>query len=433
MIVSPSRAGAYDALFRIETEKAFSSILLANLDASLSDVDRSLCRELVLGSLRRQIYLDRIIDALAKGKTLDIEVRIVLRLGIYQLLFLSRIPPYSAINESVNLAVRAKKRSAKGFVNAILRGLTRGLPKIASRDPTERLSVETSHPRWLIEKWIGDIGMAETASLAAANNMLPKPTFRDLDQDDVGVHGLIQEAKQSELVENCYIADRFTVRLVELAAAGKIYIQDEASQLVAGVIRAQHGSKILDLCAAPGGKTGILASNNGSARLLAAGDVHPGRINLLRENLTRQHTTNVSIVQYDARRSLPFADSAFDAVLVDAPCSGTGTIRHNPEIRYSLGHEDFPALAVKQLSILNNASKSLKPGGLLVYSTCSLEPEENESVRDRFLQLNGNFRVEQRNFPWPLLSDGGSLRIWPHRSGTDGFFITTFQRSADGA
>lgn len=428
MKISPARTAACDILLRVETQRAFSSILLSQISGEVSTADRALCHELVLGTLRRQIYLDRIIDLFAKGKKLDIEVRIALRLGLYQIRF-TRIPPYSAINESVNLVARARKTSAKGFVNAILRRASKEDPVIEFGDETERVSVETSHPRWLIEKWIAAFGFEETEKLAAANNEIPPTAFRVIDDSNAEVKTLLGSSLKSRHVEGCYLAAPVSENVHELAAAGFVYIQDEASQVTAHQVRIGVTGRILDVCAAPGGKTGLIVRNNQSS-LVVAGDLHRSRIEFLRENCRRQQAESVAIVRYDAEHPLPFAESTFDAVLVDAPCSGTGTIRHNPELRYFLDPEDFAPLRSKQLAILKNASYLVKQGGSLIYSTCSLEMEENESVCKEFLAAMPEFRAVAPDVSQEFITDEGFARTWPHRNSMDGFFIARFERRA---
>lgn len=428
MKISPARTAAYDILLRIETQRAFSSILLSQL-ADVSTADRSLCHELVLGTLRRQIYLDRLVDLFAKEKKLDVEVRVVLRLGVYQLRF-TRVPSYSAINESVNLVARARKTSAKGFVNAVLRRTSTEIPVIQFADEIDRVSVETSHPRWLIEKWIAEIGFEETESLAAANNEIRPTAFRVIDGSNAEGETLIAASRKSVYVEGCYIAAQSGGNLHQLATKGLIYIQDEASQMAAHQVKISRAGKILDVCAAPGGKTGLIARNN-PASFVAAGDLHAARAEFLRENCRRQGVDSIAVVQYDAVRPLPFAESTFDAVLVDAPCSGTGTIGHNPELRYFLDPTDFDSLLEKQLAILKNASQVVKKGGLLIYSTCSLEREENEVVCDGFLAAIPGFQNRVPSVSREFITDRGDARTWPQRHSMDGFFIAWFERSAE--
>jgi 16S rRNA (cytosine967-C5)-methyltransferase len=374
MSVSPARAASFDILLRIERERAFSSVLLPLYAERLSPADRSLCHELVLGTLRRQIKLDRILDALASGKKLDVEVRIALRLGLYQLLFLTKVPPRAAINESVELVKKARKRSASGFANAILRRASRENIEIPYADDIDRISVEASHPRWLIERWAAQLGFEDAEKLAASNNNPAKIAFRVIGDPSDKVSELIGPATASDTVDGCFLLDRSTPLLRELSTRNQVYLQDEASQMVALAVHVPSGGRFLDVCAAPGGKTGLVAKHR-SPSLSVAGDLYQQRVELLRDNM-RKLGVDVKIVRYNAETTLPFERETFDAILVDAPCSGTGTIRHNPEIRYFLGPSDIEELSFKQRRILGEASKAVKKGGVLVYSTCSLEPEE---------------------------------------------------------
>lgn len=428
MKISPARVSAFDILLRIETEKAFSSVLLPIYEEKLAANDRALCHELVLGALRRQMYLDKLIEYFAGEKKLDIAVRIALRLGIYQLLYLDKVPTYSAINESVNLVQRAKKTSAKGFVNAILRRVGEGVPAFDFADEIEQISIETSHPRWLIEKWEQSFGIDEARELAVANNTVPRVAFRFSPK---GAELETRDLDRSEFVDGCYVAPSLDPELRSMAEAGEIYVQDEASQMVSRYVAEllPDGSSFIDICAAPGGKTTHVAAI-GSASLIVAGDLHASRIRTLRSTCARQGLDSVNIVQYDAEVSLPFAEDSFDVVFVDAPCSGTGTIRHNPEIRYFLQSDDFSALASKQRSILENASKVVRPGGRLIYSTCSIEREENEEVCTAFEGADSGFRRISPAVPSRFRTQEGFARTFPHRDNIDGFFIAAFERTA---
>ena len=439
MKISPARTAAFDILLRIETEKAFTSVLLPQYEDKLSPADRALCHELVLGTLRRQIWLDRVIDALTGGKKLDIEVRIALRLGIYQLNFLDKVPPYSAINESVNLVQRARKTSAKPFVNAVLRRTAKDQVQLSYADDMDRISIETSHPRWLIEKWIGDLGQDEAAKLAEANNRIGSTAFRVIGEPTDEVAEMLSAARPSEYVEGCYLLQKparskgtlsknlATGALTTCGPLQQIYFQDEASQMAALSIAIPEDGRFLDVCAAPGGKTGLIATHHPTATVIA-GDVHWQRVQFLIENCENQRARTVSVLQYDAENALPFADESFDAVLVDAPCSGTGTIRRNPEIRYFLQPDDLSELPLKQLRILAEASKLVKPGGVLTYSTCSLEKEENESVCGQFLASQPSFRPVQPRVPSRFVTNDGFARTFPHRDDMDGFFVAAFER-----
>lgn len=427
MKISPARVAAFTILKRIETERAFSSILLPEHEENLSFKDRALCHQIVLGTLRKIIFLDRAIDQYAGRSKIDVDVRVSLRIGLYQLWFLDKIPDHSAVDESVNLVVRAKKNSARGFANAVLRRAIREPFVPQFEDDFERLSVETSHPRWLIERWSQALGFAEAEKLAAANNTVPKTALRftAMARDREAFPGIAP----SKNVSGCFIADSFTPDLAAAARAGEIYFQDEGSQLVGGAVRLPRTGRFIDVCAAPGSKaTQIMTANIGSAVEIFAGDFHANRTRLLLDNARSQGLQNLKVVRYDAERHLPFDESSFDVVLVDAPCSGTGTIRHNPEIRYLLDPGDFDILSDKQRRILRNASKLVKIGGSLIYSTCSLEREENEVVAEDFLGSCPDFVKIRPNVDERFMNGDDFARTLPHRDEMDGFFIAAFQR-----
>jgi 16S rRNA (cytosine967-C5)-methyltransferase len=410
--VSPARLAAFHILSKVETDKSFSSVLLPIYEENLAVNDRGLCHELTLGTLRKQIYLDKIIETFS-GNKLDVSVRIALRLGLYQLLFLDKIPAYSAINESVNLVHLVKKQSATGFVNAILRRSTREKfePKFA--DETERISLETSHPRWLIERWTKNFGIEETEKIAVANNETPKLNFRFTVKTDEETRKFCETATRRELYE--------------LATEGKIFFQDRGSQIIGQTVALKADERFLDVCAAPAGKLSQVATDN-NKNLIVGGDLHFRRIEIMREICAKQGLENLNFLQYNAENSLPFADESFDVILLDAPCTGTGTIRHNPEIRYHLQEKDFTELFEKQLKILTNASKLLTLHGRLIYSTCSLEVEENEQVIETFTAQNPNFETSRTNLPEKFLTDKGFARTFPNRDDIDGFFISELVR-----
>ena len=428
MKISPARLAAFEILVKIESEGAFSSNLLPLYEESLSDKDRSLCHELTLGTLRRQMYLDKIIEQFSKAKKFDVEVLISLRLGLYQLLFLDRVPDYSAINESVDLVKKAKKQSASGLVNAILRRATRETPVLNYVDDVDRVSIETSHPRWLVERWMREFGTGDAFRIAASNNNIPRIAFRKTNVQNSWNFDLA-EFIPSEFVDGCLLADRFSPALQNLEREGSIYLQDEASQMVAASIKLADGEIFLDVCASPGSKTTGIALIKTRASIFA-GDVSDRRVIFLKSNCEKQGVSDVKIAQYDASVALPFVSNSFDTVLVDAPCTGTGTIRHNPEIRYRLKPDDLIDLPIKQLKILTNASNLVKAGGSLIYSTCSLEREENETVCNLFLKLNSNFRVSRPRIADQFVSGDGFARTFPHRDNMDGFFIAVLQKQS---
>lgn len=417
MKISPARIAAFEILTKIETEKAFSSVLLPLYEEKLADVDRGLCHEITLGVLRKQLYLDKLIEKLTNGKKLDRSVKVILRIALYQLKFLDRIPAHAAINEAVNLTQRAKKTSAKGFVNAVLRRFTRENIELKFKDVIERISIETSHPRWLIEKWNAEFGSEETEKLAIANNTTPKMNFRFT----VKTTDAVKKSLENGEVDTKYLR--------ELAESGKIYFQDEGSELVGKAVALKENESFFDVCAAPGSKTTQISNSEfHQTNLFVAGDLYWNRVKVLQENCRKQGARFVNILRYDAENSLPFAEGSFDVVLLDAPCSGTGTIRHNPEIRYFLAEKDFAELSLKQRTILKNASKLVKHGGRMIYSTCSLEMEENEQICREFLAENETFYQLRPAVHENYLTAEDFARTFPQRDNIDGFFIAVFAK-----
>lgn len=432
MKISPARSTTFDILLRIEKQRSFSSELLPRYTEKLSAADRGLCYEITLGVLRRKLFLDRVIANLTNGKKIDIEARVSLWIGLFQLHFLDRIPHYSIVNESVELVVKARKTSARSFVNALLRRAIREPADLQFATESEKLSVETSHPLWLVEKWIADLGLTRTQSICTANNLIPRAAFRYTCRTNAETVKTIESnhelgIKPSEIINNAFIAEKISDELRNYAEGGNIYFQDEASQVVANLIELNNGGSFLDVCASPGGKTGLAAKNASSVKdLIIAGDLHESRVLKLSENLKNQGCENVNIVRYDALAGLPFGDQSFDTVLVDAPCSGTGTISRNPELRYLLQETDIKDLASKQFKILEEASRLVKIGGRLIYSTCSLEREENEDVVSAFLNDHAHFKSLRPQINERLLTKDGFIRTYPDRDGTDGFFMAIF-------
>jgi 16S rRNA (cytosine967-C5)-methyltransferase len=458
MQISPARRAAFEVLRRVEAESAYSSALLAKTDDDLNARDRALCHELVLGVLRRQLWLDLTIENFAARPidSLDPGVVIALRLGLYQLRFLSRIPPSAAINESVNLVKAARLKSAATFANAVLRRATREPdydPAAGVTDEFEKLAIETSHPRWLVERWIRQFGPEEAAAIARANNEPAVVAFRftagalrDGDDSTAGIINQLRAAGavlvDSKIAPGAWRLVRepdgvsttagpgqagMTLLLRKLTAAGLIYFQDEASQMIAQLLDAAAGEMVLDLCAAPGSKSTLMAALSPETRIVA-GDLYEHRVRTMKGLATQQQARNIQIVVHDASRDLPFPPRLFDRVLVDAPCSGTGTLRHNPEIRWRLTIADIIELRDKQIRILDHVSVVVRPGGLLLYSTCSLERDENEAVVADFLKDHTDFEIAPAKLRPDLLTETGAVRTWPHREGVDGFFATGFKR-----
>jgi 16S rRNA (cytosine967-C5)-methyltransferase len=434
--VSPARWVAFEILRKVEAGH-FSSVLLASDTGRLEPADRALSHELVLGVLRWQFYLDCIIEHYANRKiaSLDDAVVLALRLGLYQLRFLTRVPPSAAVDESVKIVQAARLSSARAFVNAVLRRATREPdydPGNGIADPILKIAVQTSHPEWLIRRWANQFGLPDTEALARANNQTPDVAFRIVRSraSEEDVRARLERAgvqvETSRIAPGAWRTETGSRVIRELAENGEIYLQDEASQLVAQLVEARRNDRVLDLCSAPGGKTTSIADRSGA--FVTASDVSRRRLVTVANSVSKQRLENISLVVLDASRPLPFRDGSFDRVLVDAPCSGTGTLRHNPEIRWRLSPDDLERLAAQQGQFLSNAASVLKSGGRLVYSTCSVEMEENEEVVASFLRSHENFK----QIPFEagaLTTSSGALRTWPYRDGTDGFFVAAFEMS----
>ena len=427
--VSPARLSAFEILRRVD-EGSYSSVLLANLN--LKSDDRALCYELVFGVLRHRYFLDALIEHYASRPVSKIDSPVLnsLRLGFYQLRFLTRIPESAAVNESVNLIYRARVSSAAAFVNAALRRAIREKefdPTANAKNDVERMALQTSHPIWLIEKWIKDFGIDETEKFAKANNEAAPIAFRLTNKRDESLFQNISVIA-SEITPNAWRVEKTNSFLQKLSDEGKIYFQDEASQLVAHLLDAKPNESVLDLCAAPGSKTTHIATLQPKLKRLVACDVHEHRLNVVEELAAKTGVQNLEKIKLDATKDLPFADEEVDRVLVDAPCSGTGTLRRNPEIRYRITPDDISTLAEKQKLILANAARVVRVGGRLVYSTCSVEKEENEFVVKDFLMKHSGFRIAPLIVDAKLICDNGTIRSFPQKHGTDGFFIAVIER-----
>lgn len=446
MITSPRQA-AFLTLLRIEKERSYADILINNelQTGELIGPDRGLYTELVYGTLRKQGTLDHIVSQFSKTPTARLEraVVLLLRLGLYQMFFLDRIPVSAAVNETVNLAKQYAAKAA-GFVNAVLRSADRGRDRISYPDPDKEpaafLAVCHSHPQWMAEGWLQQLGFAEAAELAVALSEPPPFTIRanrlKLTRD------ALQERLQAEGVTALpcrYAPDGLTITSsvslphLQSFAEGLFSVQDEASQLTVLLLAPLPGDAILDLCAAPGGKATYLAELADDRCTLVACDRNPRKLALIREATQRLAIRSITPTLLDATKPLERLQSGlFDRILVDAPCSGLGVIHRNPEGKWWKVPTDPDRLAITQRAILENAAARLKPGGILVYSTCSTSLAENEQVVDNFIHQHADFVIEpvSRSVPQAaaLETAQGFLRSWPHRHGMDGFFAARLTR-----
>jgi len=449
MPVSPARQVAYQILRRVESSRAFAVDLLQRSHVSaLRGVDRNLATELVMGALRWHGELDFQIERLS-GKPLkyfDLEIATILRLGVYQIRFLEKIPKSAVVNEAVELTKSARKRSAAGLVNAVLRKCVsptwRPAAQIAAElDPEVLESVRRSFPAWLLERWERNFGREATNALAWTSNAVPRTTLRVCRGERREVQRqLAGEGIQTEPGKyacQALVVQSGNVQASRAVRGGWVVIQDEASQLVAALVAPQRNQRVLDLCAAPGIKTRQLAEALGHGTLVAC-DLSAPRLRTMVRLVRERIPTGVSLpmVRLDARSSLPFG-STFDRILLDVPCSGTGTLARNPEIKWRLQPSDLPRLAPAQEKMLTNALAVLAPGGRLVYSTCALEPEENEQVVESALQAAGGCRLLTAaelavEFPGlaPLFDARGFFRTRPDLHSMDGFFAAVILRTA---
>ena len=439
--ISPARAAAFDILLRVERGGFADELLHSTSLEGTSRTDRALCTEIVMGVLRWRFAIDCDIAALSftPFRNLDVEVLTALRMGVYQLRFLDRIPRHAAINESVELVKRGRKASAAALVNAILRKLPRDKPApLHGTSSPDELARALSHPSWLIERWTDAYGAETAGKIAGWDQRVPPVSIR-IDADAEVRRELEASGIRLESGKLLKSAEKVVQGDITKSAAfldGRIAVLDEGSQLVALLVG--NGTRILDCCAAPGGKTAILAERNPQASVVAA-ELHPHRARLTRE---RVGAANVQVISADAR-SLPL-DHDFDRVLADVPCSGTGTLARNPEIKWRLKPEDLLDLHTRQVAILAGAAGQLSSGGRLVYSSCSLEHEENEDVIEEVIASRPELKVcnvgqeleklkASGELAWEdvgSLLRGPYLRTIPGVHPCDGFFAAILERTA---
>jgi len=451
-VIAPARIAASDILNAISAGSADLPTAIAFARNSLrDDRDRALAAEIASGVQRWRAALDHLIVHFSKRdiSRLDPEVVEILRLSAYQLLHLTRVPASAVVDDAVDLAGRAGKRSAGGFVNAVLRTISRrreSLPLPARpADPSDReavlayLAITLSHPRWLAARWLDRFGFEAAEAWLRFNNTPAAVTLRvnrlrttaqeltaRLAAEAVTVHAATYAP------DGLIVDEGYPLRGTGLDQ-GWFVVQDEASQLVPLLAGERLTARVLDTCASPGGKTTALAAAMGGSGLLVACDVRERRIDLLRRTVGAAGASNVRIVQADLLKPLPFT-AGFDCVLVDAPCSGLGTLRRDPDIRWHRREGDLVTFAAAELTMLQHAADRVIPGGRLIYATCSSEPEENDQVVDDFLAEATEFEpIDMRGrLPAlePVLDDRGRLRTSPVQHGLEAFFGAVLHRRA---
>jgi 16S rRNA (cytosine967-C5)-methyltransferase len=444
-VIAPARVAAYETILAVAAGRADLPAALARARARLKDErDRALAGEIATGTLRWQGAFDHIVETFAgrRSARLDPEVLAILRISIFQLLHLDRVPAAAVVNDAVELAGKAGKRSAAGFVNALLRRVSRERTQLPlpSEPPIDLLTITLSHPRWLAERWLARHGAGPAEAWARFNNS-PAPltlrantlrTTRDALAEALAAAGV--QTETARFAGQGLIVRSGNPLLTPLAHTGAFFVQDETSQLVGEFVSASRGERILDTCASPGGKTTQMAAAMDDTGSIVAADMRDRRLALLSRTIKESGAQRVRVVQANARALPPFLD-IFDAVLVDAPCSGLGTIRRDPDVRWRRSEADFQGLAEAQRAMLAQAASVVRPGGRLIYSTCSSEPEENEDVVRDFLAAHSGFErarpaaFERRPELAALLDGDGALKTLPFRDGLEGFYAAMLVRA----
>ncbi len=436
-----ARELAHRILVRVEVSDGYSNLLLRTLPPEMERRERALCTQLVLGTLRWRGRLDHALAQCSRRPLQEVDPALLttLRMGAYQLLYLDRVPDSAAVNESVRLAHRAAGRGAGGFVNAVLRALLRQDIRWPGddADPVQRLAVQTSHPPWLAQRWLDRLGPQQAEQALLAHNQ-PAPLVLRVNRlrTDPGALRTRLEAEGVQTEAGVWSDDALQVSQGNPLAGdafreGLFYVQGEASMLVAELVGAQPGERIADLCAAPGGKATQLAAMMHTRGLLLACDLQSGRLALVRDNARRLGLDRIRLVVHDAGQPA-IRPGSLDRALLDAPCSGTGVLQRHPEIRWRRELEDVRRLASLQARLLDAAAQTVRPGGRLVYSVCSLEPEEGSQVVQQFLQRRPDYHIDEPgDVPEALVDRSGGLpflRTHPQRHGLDGFFAAVLQR-----
>lgn len=447
-----AREAALDTLVKVHVAEAYSNLQLnrALRDAQLDRPDAALATELVYGTIQRLNTLDYWLQQfVAKGfHKLEPWVLQLLRMSAYQLLYLDRIPPHAAVNEAVQLAKKRGHAGISGMVNGVLRALVRGRASLSVPDDGSvgSIALRESHPEWLVARWASAYGAARAAAICHANNMPPKASLRvnrlratrETALAELAAEGY--KAEPSALCPYGIIVDRGG-NLAEASGylAGHWSVQDESAMLVAEAAAPQPGMDVLDCCAAPGGKSVHLAELMGDQGRIWANDIHPFKAKLIEDQAARLGLRSITVTTGDAAElGERFAPGSFDVAVLDAPCSGFGVIRRRPEIKWTKSPEDVAAIAGVQRLLLDAAAELVRPGGVLLYSTCTIERQENEEQISQFLERHSAFRLDPQ---WPdavlapLQRAGvaggdfsGMIQLLPDQFGSDGFFIARLRK-----
>ena len=438
------RGTAVKILNRVErTDSYLDKVLDIELKAQdLSDVDKGLLNELVHGVLRWQNRLDWVLNGFSHGNFAKSEINIknTLRVALYQILFLDRIPHAAAVNEGVEFIKRIRGEKPAGLVNAVLRNIIRNIDGIrypaAEEDPVQHLAVYYSHPHWMVRRWVARFGVEETTKLLIAANERPPLTLR-INRLKIEPGAFLRQLEQQGIAYTGSSRIAWFVRVkalarigqMELFRTGMFTVQDESAALPTLLLDPRPGERVIDLCAAPGGKTTNIAETMNNEGEVIAVDRHEAKLALIRTSCERLGLRNVTLREAD---STVMEAAQADRVLLDAPCSGLGVLAKKPDIKWKRDITDILKLERIQAALLDNAARLVKPGGVLVYSTCTLEPEENAGAVDAFLARHGEFSLESAA-PFvsrDLVNERGFVETFPHRHGMDGAFAARLVRHA---
>ncbi|MFX0562275.1 16S rRNA (cytosine(967)-C(5))-methyltransferase RsmB [Bacillus pumilus] len=439
------REVALDALIKLEQNQAYSNLLLQSVmkDKDLADQDKPLLTELVYGTLQNKLALDYMLAPFVKKpQKVAPWVMQLLRMSLYQMVYLEKIPDRAAIHEAVELTKKRGHKGISSLVNGVLRSVQReGVPAFDDiKDPVKRLSIETSHPLWLVQEWVQSYGFEAAERMCRIHLVPPKQTLR-VNRMKTGRAALQQElldagieTELGDLSEDALKLMKGSIVSTPSFQEGYVTIQDESSMLVARALDPQPGETVLDACAAPGGKSTHIAERMNDEGQIVSLDLHEHKVKLIKQAAKRLNLTQIEAKALDARKAKDYySEASFDRILIDAPCSGFGVIRRKPDMKYTKSPEDSARLAAIQQAILKEAAPLLKPGGTLVYSTCTMDPTENQQVIHAFLQehqdfepdLSLNERLPEQVAPFV---QNGSVQILPHYFGTDGFFICSMRK-----
>jgi 16S rRNA (cytosine967-C5)-methyltransferase len=436
-----------DVLFRVEKNKSFSHILIDHEIRANHFLakDAALFTEIVYGTVQRQMTIDYYLEKfIKKNKKLDLFIKVLLRMSIYQMVFLDKVPDHAIIHEAVEVAKKRQSKGAASFVNGVLRNIQRkGIPNLSEiNDDIKRLSIQTSHPQWLVKRWINAYGYETAKEMCKANLERPHVSVR-VQPLKISREEALQKLKEegvegspSLFSDQGIIVDQGNVLNTTLFKSGLLTVQDESSMLAGEMLKAAPGMDVLDACSAPGGKATHIAEKMKNVGKLYAHDLHKNKIKRINRKASELDLTIIDAKQADARNLQDLYEAeSFDRILIDAPCSGLGVIQGKPEIKYEKTEQDVHRLAAIQLEILEAAAPLLKKEGLLLYTTCTVEKAENEEVITSFLEKNNDFEIDERFFadlPAEIgKSEGVSqvgLQLFPQTFQTDGFFLARLKK-----